>query len=43
MGQNIDQSSKPYAIFCNQELFPQLIKSLSSSCHVFCVKKFVLM
>jgi hypothetical protein len=41
--QSIGGASNPYAIDCNQELFPQLIKSLPPSAHTFCVLNFVFM
>jgi hypothetical protein len=41
--QCIRYASNPYAIDCNQELFLQIIKSLSSSRHILCVLNFVFM
>jgi hypothetical protein len=37
------QSSKGYAINCNQELFLQLIKRLFHFCRIFCFKMIVFM
>jgi hypothetical protein len=40
MRQSIRGASNPYAIYRSQELFLQLIKSLSPSGHIVCVINF---